>query len=125
MLHSLRKSLAVLPAALMFIASLSAAPAAHAQQAAAQHRAAPQTLAQRGEVYGRFVDHAAISQSIKRAMRAAPGWQELPDDMRESLEMLAHKVARILNGNPDYVDSWHDVSGYATLVEKRLKGERV
>ena len=81
------------------------------------------TLAQRGEVYGRFVDHAAISQSIKRAMRAAPGWQELPDDMRESLEMLAHKVARILNGNPDYVDSWHDVSGYATLVEKRLKGE--
>ena len=81
------------------------------------------TLAQRGEVYGRFVDHAAISQSIKRSMRAAPGWQELPDDMRESLEMLAHKVARILNGNPDYVDSWHDVSGYATLVEKRLKGE--
>ena len=48
------------------------------------------TLAERGEVYGRFVDHAAISQSIKRAMRAAPGWQELPDDMRESLEMLAH-----------------------------------
>ena len=43
--------------------------------------------------------------------------------MRESLEMLAHKVARILNGNPDYVDSWHDVSGYATLVEKRLKGD--
>ena len=81
------------------------------------------TLAERGEVYGRFVDHAAISQSIKRAMRAAPGWQELPDDMRESLEMLAHKVARILNGNPDYVDSWHDVSGYATLVEKRLKGD--
>ena len=81
------------------------------------------TLAQRGEVYGRFVDHAAISQSIKRSMRAAPGWQELPDDMCESLEMLAHKVARILNGNPDYVDSWHDVSGYATLVEKRLKGE--
>ena len=81
------------------------------------------TLAQRGEVYGRFVDHATISQSIKRAMRAAPGWQELPDDMRESLEMLAHKVARILNGNPDYVDSWHDVSGYATLVEKRLKGD--
>ncbi len=81
------------------------------------------TLAQRGEVYGRFVDQAEISQSLKRVMRAAPGWQELPNDMRESLEMLAHKVARILNGNPDYVDSWHDVSGYATLVEKRLNGE--
>jgi hypothetical protein len=81
------------------------------------------TLAERGAVYGRFVDHASISQSIKRAMRAAPGWQELPDDMRESLEMLAHKAARILNGNPDYVDSWHDVAGFTTLVEKRLNGE--
>lgn len=83
------------------------------------------TLAERGAVYGRFVDHASISQSIKRAMRAAPGWQELPDDMRESLEMLAHKAARILNGNPDYVDSWHDIAGYAALVEKRLSGEVV
>ena len=81
------------------------------------------TLAERGAVYGRFVDHAAISQSIKRAMRAAPGWQELPDDMRESLEMVAHKIARILNGNPDYTDSWRDVAGYTTLVEKRLLGE--
>lgn len=83
------------------------------------------TLAERGTVYGRFVDHATISQSIKRSMRAAPGWQELPDDMRESLEMVAHKVARILNGNPGYTDSWHDIAGYAALVEKRLQGEVV
>ena len=81
------------------------------------------TLADRGAVYGRFVDHAGISQSLKRVMRAAPGWQELPDDMRESLEMVAHKVARILNGNPNYADSWHDVAGFTTLVEKRLNGE--
>ena len=83
------------------------------------------TLAERGAVYGRFVDQAEISQSLKRVMRAAPGWQELPNDMRESLEMVAHKVARILNGNPNYADSWHDVAGYTTLVEKRLNGEIV
>lgn len=83
------------------------------------------TLADRGAVYGRFVDHAEISQSLKNVMRAAPGWQELPNDMRESLEMVAHKVARILNGNPNYADSWHDVGGYAALVEKRLNGEVV
>ena len=47
------------------------------------------------------------------------------DDMRESLEMVAHKVARILNGNPGYVDSWHDVAGYVKLIEKRLNGEVV
>jgi hypothetical protein len=83
------------------------------------------TLTERGAVYGRFADHAGISQSIKRAMRAAPCWQELPDDMRESLEMVAHKIARILNGNPNYADSWHDVGGYVALVEKRLQGEVV
>jgi hypothetical protein len=83
------------------------------------------TLAERGAVYGRFVDHAEISQSLKRVMRAAPGWQELPDDMREALEMVQHKVARILNGNPDHVDSWHDIAGYVALVEKRLRGEVV
>ena len=47
----------------------------------------------------------------------------MPGDMRESLEMVAHKVARILNGNPTNVDSWHDIAGYAALVEKRLRGE--
>ena len=83
------------------------------------------TLAERGAVYGRFVDHAEISQGLKRVMRAAPGWQELPDDMREALEMVQHKVARILNGNPAHVDSWHDVGGYVALVEKRLNGEAV
>ena len=81
-----------------------------------------QTLTDRGAVYGRFVDQAGISQGLKRVMRATPGWQELPDDMREALEMVQHKVACILNGNPDHVDSWHDVGGYVALVERRLSG---
>lgn len=82
-----------------------------------------ETLKDRGRLYGRFQDHAGIAQSLKRAMRAAPGWQELPDDMREALEMVQHKIARILNGDPAYADSWHDVAGYAALVELRLLGE--
>lgn len=82
-----------------------------------------ETLQERGQVYGRFVDHAAISQSLKRAMRESPGWMGLPDDMREALEMVQHKVARILNGDPAYADSWHDIAWYAALVELRLLGE--
>lgn len=35
--------------------------------------------------------------------------------------MIAHKIARILNGDPDYDDSWVDIAGYATLVVKKLK----
>lgn len=47
---------------------------------------------------------------------------DLDPDQREALEMIAHKIARILNGDPNYADSWHDVAGYATLVADRLQG---
>lgn len=79
------------------------------------------TLQERGSRYGEFDEHARITQAIKRAMADSPNWASLPDDMKEALEMVAHKAGRILNGDPDYHDSWHDIIGYVRLVEKRLK----
>lgn len=78
------------------------------------------TLAERGSRYGAYAEHARITQSIKRAMADSPNWSGLPDDMREALEMVAHKVGRILNGDPKYHDSWHDIIGYTKLVADRL-----
>jgi hypothetical protein len=40
--------------------------------------------------------------------------------MQESLDLIANKLARIVNGDPFYDDSWHDVGGYAKLVEIEL-----
>ena len=80
-----------------------------------------QTLAERGKRYGEFPEHARITQNLKRAMQDSPNWNELRDDMKESLEMLAHKVGRILNGDPLYHDSWHDVIGYTKLVADTLQ----
>ena len=77
-------------------------------------------LAERGKRYGDFIDHAAISQHLKQSM-ACPGWNELSCDQKEALEMIAHKIARILNGDPNYADSWIDIAGYAKLVADRLK----
>lgn len=79
-----------------------------------------QTLAERGNRYGDFATHAGISQSLKEVMVATPQWAEMPTYQREALEMIAHKIARILNGDSNYADSWHDVAGYARLVEERL-----
>lgn len=79
------------------------------------------TLAERGSRYGEFPAHARITQDIKRMMVAAPNWDKLPDDMKESLEMVAHKIGRILNGDPYYKDSWVDIEGYVHLISKRLK----
>lgn len=77
-------------------------------------------LAERGKRYGDFIDHAAISQHLKHSM-ACPGWYELSCDQKEALEMIAHKIARILNGDPNYADSWVDIAGYAKLVADRLE----
>ena len=77
-------------------------------------------LAERGSRYGEFVDHAFITQSIKRAMENSSNWKRLSDDMKEALEMIAHKIGRILNGDPSYIDSWTDIVGYAKLVETDL-----
>ena len=44
-------------------------------------------------------------------------------DQKEALFMIAHKIGRIINGDPDYADSWIDIAGYAKLVGDRLNGE--
>lgn len=79
-------------------------------------------LAERGSNYGAFKDQADISQKLKFVMKMTPKWNHLDPDQMEALEMIQHKIARILNGNPNYTDSWADIAGYASLVEKRLNG---
>ena len=80
-------------------------------------------LAERGQRYGDFDKHADITQSLKKAMASTPGWQRLAPDQREALEMNAHKIGRILNGDPSYADSWEDIAGYAKLVANRLTAQ--
>ena len=79
-------------------------------------------LTERGKRYGKFTGHAAITQDLKLVMQATDRWLDLADDQREALEMIAHKIGRILNGDPDYDDSWVDIAGYAQLVADRLRG---
>ena len=47
---------------------------------------------------------------------------ELDNDQLEALDMIVHKIARIVNGDPNYSDSWVDIAGYAKLVSDRLEG---
>ena len=81
------------------------------------------TLTERGSRYGTFVTHAEITQHLKDVMRATPNWDKLQADQKESLEMVAHKIGRLLNGDPNYHDSWHDIVGYVKLVADRLIGK--
>jgi len=78
------------------------------------------TLKDRAKTHGNFETHAQISQELK-AVLWKHDFQDLEADQIEALEMIAHKIARILNGNPNVHDHWHDIAGYATLVANRLK----
>lgn len=80
------------------------------------------TVTQRGERYGLFADGAVIMQDLKAVMRATPGWERLTPSQREALEMIQHKIGRVLNGDPMYDDSWRDISGYSTLILNELNG---
>lgn len=78
------------------------------------------TLAERGKRYGAFSGHAVLTQSLKAVFMSAQRYDGLTPSHREALDMIAHKIGRILNGDPNYADNWHDIAGYATLVEQEL-----
>jgi hypothetical protein len=84
-----------------------------------------EVLTERGNNYGSFDSHAAITQGLKDVMRSCTKWQNLSDAQKESLEMIAHKIGRILNGDPNYLDSWVDIEGYTHLVVKLLQGQKL
>jgi len=74
--------------------------------------------------YGKFKDGAALMQALKRTLadHAQKHGKTFADDQWEALEMIVHKIGRIVNGNPDKVDHWTDIAGYAKLIADRLEG---
>lgn len=79
------------------------------------------TLKERGSRYGEFKEHASYSQRMKEVMQMNnQKWHRLAYYQKEALEMIAHKIGRIINGDPDYDDSWRDICGYSQLVLDRL-----
>lgn len=81
-------------------------------------------LQERAQSYGTFVSLAKTAQEFKSVLYRELGSRNkrLADDQAESLDMILHKIARIINGNADHADSWADIAGYATLVAERLQG---
>ena len=86
------------------------------------------TLNQRGSRYGDFSGHATATQSIKAIIRDAlasnDNWRSLTGTQQavvlEGLDMIAHKIGRIVNGDPTYDDSWIDIEGYSRITRERV-----
>lgn len=78
-------------------------------------------LGDREKTHGSFKTHALYTQQLKRVAHGSHKWEALSDEQKESIDMILHKIGRIINGNPNVKDHWTDISGYSTLVEKELK----
>ena len=83
------------------------------------------TLAERQSTYGNFEDVAFVTENIMSILAKVRvnGLDDLPNTHRMALYMIASKMARIVNGDFNHLDSWHDIGGYSKLIEKLIKGE--
>lgn len=81
------------------------------------------TLEERGNRYGSFAHHARIAQKLQRVLHDEDGWLLLADDQRQALTVIMDKISRMLNGDPTYRDNWHDIVGYAKLVDDRMAAD--
>lgn len=80
------------------------------------------TLAERQAQYGCFEDVAFVTENIMAVLSKVRtnGLNDLPHTHRMALYMIASKMARIVNGDFNYRDNWHDIGGYSKLVEDLL-----
>lgn len=84
-------------------------------------------LEEREKTHGSFADHSLIAQRIKDVtqksydVKSVFFWHKLTATQKEALDMIAHKIGRILAGNPNFKDHWADIAGYATLIANTLE----
>ena len=104
-----------------FMRRVAAQPRSRMQGAAPEGIDA--TLAERATKYGKFADAAAVTYKLKNVLREHSGYhgKSYSYDQAEALDMICHKLGRIVNGNPDYADNWVDIAGFAKLVSDRLQ----
>lgn len=79
------------------------------------------TLEERGTRYGSYVDVSDLTFQLFESIRARmEGRQGFEPYHVEAIHMICNKLARAVCGDPMYIDSWRDISGYATLVVNTL-----
>jgi len=83
-----------------------------------------QILLDRSVKYGSFTDVANRTSRIFHAIYCnAPefGNKSVTPLHSEALHMIAYKIARLVNGRINDLDSWRDIAGYAMLVHRHIK----
>lgn len=82
-------------------------------------------LSEREKTHGNFRDHARCTQRLKAVLRDELEivGKTLTMEQQEALDMIFHKIGRMVAGDANFIDHWDDSAGYSTLVAKVLRGE--
>ena len=76
------------------------------------------TLNERGARYGNYSDVASTTQQLMAIVECGANYEHLNAEQKTSLFMICNKIARAVNGDPQYFDNYRDIAGYATLAER-------
>ena len=77
-------------------------------------------LTARRKTCGDFRKQATITDNLKYHMKNTENWSYLTAVQKEALDMIVHKIGRILAGDPNLKDHWDDIAGYSMLSAKEL-----
>ncbi len=82
-------------------------------------------LSEREETHGNFRDHARCTQRLKTVLRDELEivGKTLTMEQQEALDMIFHKIGRMVAGDADFIDHWDDLAGYSSLVARVLRGK--
>jgi len=73
-------------------------------------------LQERSATHGDFAHGAVVSQRLKFALAEGVNWEAMDVVQREALEAVAGKLARIVAGDPNFLDHYRDIIGYTQLA---------
>jgi len=76
----------------------------------------PQSLTnERKTTHGSWLVQSALARALKLMMRDSENFNKMQPHQCEALDQIMVKISRILTGNPNEVDHWDDIAGYAFL----------
>ena len=79
-------------------------------------------LNEREQTHGDFAKVARVALTLKDTFR---GGRHMSVVQIEALDLIATKLARIVCGDPNVIDHWEDIAGYAILVVRDLRRQGV
>lgn len=77
-------------------------------------------LEQRKKTHGDFEKVATLDIGLFSTFNTYHN-SDLSNEQYCAIKMILHKIARIGCGNPEFIDHWKDIVGYATLVLNELE----